>query len=528
MITLRSYVEDRWVEGQGALATLVNPATEEPLAQCGTSGIDFAAALQHARDVGGPGLRALTYAQRGELIRAWSKSIHAHRDELIELAMKNGGNTRGDAKFDVDGAIGTLAHYADLAKALGSQRAIRDGDAVQLGRTARYAGIHVLVPREGVAVHINAFNFPAWGTAEKAATALLAGMPVISKPATSTAVVAHRLVELAVEGKLLPPGALSLLCGSTGDLLDKLTPWDVLAFTGGAPTAKLLRTKLAPLGVRFNIEADSLNAAVLAPGVEVAGATWDLFVADVARDIVQKAGQKCTAIRRVFVPKELADQVQEALVDRLAAARVGDPSRAEVTMGPVSTADQRRDVLAGIAEASREAKSVFGGSGAVEALAPAGKGFFVGPVLLRCDEPAKAQQIHSHEVFGPMATLLPIDAGSPSEYAKAAASLVRRGNGGLVCSVFGDDKGLLAELALAIAPFHGRIYIGSEKVAGQTFGPGTVLPQLVHGGPGHAGGGEELGGLRGLSFYSQRTAIQGERQLLDGIAPPPAPATPQS
>jgi len=524
MLTLRSYVEDRWVEGTGALATLVNPATEEPIAQAGTGGIDMGAALAHARDVGGPNLRALTYGQRGELIRAWSKAIHGKRDEIIDLAMKNGGNTRGDAKFDVDGAIATLAHYADLGAQLGSQRAIRDGEAVQLGRTARYAGIHVLVPREGVAVHINAFNFPAWGTAEKAACALLAGMPVISKPATSTAVAAHRLVELAVEGKIFPPGALSFLCGSTGDLLDRLTPWDVLAFTGGAPTAKLLRTKLAPLGARFNIEADSLNAAVLAPDVAVGGSTWDLFVADVARDIVQKAGQKCTAIRRIFVPRELADQVQEALIDRLSSARVGDPARADVTMGPVSTADQKRDVLDGISKAAAEAKSVFGGTGAVEALAPAGKGFFVGPVLLRCDDPASAQFIHSHEIFGPAATLLPIAAGSPQEYAKAAASLVRRGNGGLVCSAFGDDKALLAELALAIAPFHGRLYLGSEKVAGQTFGPGTVLPQLIHGGPGHAGGGEELGGLRGLSFYSQRTAIQGERQLLDAIAPGPAAA----
>jgi oxepin-CoA hydrolase/3-oxo-5,6-dehydrosuberyl-CoA semialdehyde dehydrogenase len=517
MLTLRSFVQDRWVEGQGALATLVNPATEEPLAQAGTSGIDFGAALQHARDVGGPALRALTYAQRGELIKGWSRAIHAKRDELIELAMKNGGNTRGDAKFDIDGAIGTLAHYADLAAQLGAARALRDGEPVQLGRTARYAGMHVFVPREGVAVHINAFNFPAWGTAEKAATALLAGMPVVTKPATSTAVVAHRMVELAVEGKLLPPGALTFICGSPGDLLEKLTPWDVVAFTGGASTAKMLRQKLGPMGVRLNIEADSLNAAVLAPDVQPGSATWDMFVADVVRDMTQKAGQKCTAIRRVFIPKELADQVQEAFIDRLSSVRVGDPARGEVTMGPLSTADQARDVKAGIAEASREAKSVFGGTGAVEALAPAGKGYFVGPVLLRADDPAAAQHIHSHEVFGPMSTLLPIAASSHQEYAKAAAQLVRRGNGGLVCSAFGDDKALLAELALALAPAHGRLYLGSEKVAGQTFGPGTVLPQMIHGGPGHAGGGEELGGLRGLAFYSQRTAIQGERQLLDAI-----------
>ncbi len=518
MLTLRSYLEDRWVEGQGAHATLVNPATEAPLALASTGGIDFGKALAHARDVGGPGLRSMTFAQRGEMLRAWSRLVHDHRDELIALAIANGGNTRSDAKFDIGGASGTLAHYADLGAQLGSLRVLRDGDAVQLGRTARYAGIHALVPREGVAVHINAFNFPAWGTAEKAACALLAGMPVVSKPATSTAVVAHRLTELAVEAKIFPPGAFTFLCGSPGNLLDQLTPWDALAFTGGAHTAKMLREKLAPKGVRINIEADSLNAAVLAPGVEQGGATWDLFIADVVRDMTQKTGQKCTAIRRIFVPAEAASAVQEALVDRLSAIRVGDPSREEVTMGPVSTSDQKRDVLAGIAELAKEATAVIGGSGAVEALAPAGKGFFVAPVLFRSDDPEKASWVHAHEVFGPVSTLLPIAAAS-ADYARTAAALVRRGNGGLVCSVFGDDKALLSELVLAVAPYHGRIYVGSEKIAGQTFGPGAVLPQMVHGGPAHAGGGEELGSLRGLGFYSQRVAIQGERALLDAIAP---------
>ncbi len=489
MNILRSFVEGRWVEGKGPSATLVNPATEEALASTSTAGIDMTAVVAYARSRGGPALRELTFAQRGELLKAWSKALHAARDELIALAMRNGGNTRGDAKFDVDGAIATLAHYAEL----GAQR---------------YAGLHLWVPRDGVAVHINAFNFPAWGTAEKAACALLAGMPVVSKPATSTALVAHRLAEIGAP--LLPEGAFQFLCGSPGDLLDRLGYQDLVAFTGSSQTAAKLREQLARRGARLNVEADSLNAAVLGPDVQPGGATWDLFVQDVVRDITQKAGQKCTAVRRIFVPAAQAAAAQEALLERLAQIRVGDPAREEVNMGPVSTADQLRDVRAGIARLAGESQPVFGGDGSVRALAPEGKGYFVSPVLLVARDAAGATAMHEHEVFGPVATLAKSD---------GPAELVRRGGGSLVCSLYSDDRGFLRDCVLAVAPYHGRIYLGSEKVVGQTMGPGTVLPQLLHGGPGHAGGGEELGGLRGLSLYSQRVALQGDRALLDAIAP---------
>jgi 3,4-dehydroadipyl-CoA semialdehyde dehydrogenase len=523
-ITLKSFVQDRWIEGTGAPASLFNPATEVELARTSTAGIDMAAAAAFARDRGGPALREMTYAERGEALRAWSKTLHAHRDELIGLSIANGGNTRSDAKFDVDGAIATLAHYADLGAGIGALRVLRDGEAVQLGRTARYAGLHLLVPREGVAVHINAFNFPAWGTAEKAATALLAGMPIVSKPATSTALVAFRLVELAVETRALPAGALSFLAGSTGDLLDRLTPQDVVAFTGSAQTAARLRDQVGRRGAKLNVEADSLNAAVLGPDVAPGSPTWDLFVADVARDITQKAGQKCTAIRRIFVPREQLAAAQDALAERLSAVRVGDPANPEVTMGPLATTDQLNDVRAGIGRLAKEARPVSGGEGAASsAPVSGGKGYFVGPVLLVCDDPGAAQSMHRDEVFGPVATLAPFAADGAKAAARAAVDLVRRGGGSLVCSAFSDDRAFLSETVLGLAPWHGRIYLGSEKVAGQTFGPGTVLPQLVHGGPGHAGGGEELGSLRGLSFYSQRVALQGDRALLDAIAPPAAP-----
>ncbi len=508
MRTLRSFVESRWVEGKDPLATLVNPSTEEPLARTSTRGIDFGATLEFGRANGGPALRELTFSQRGDLLKSWSKALHAARDELIGLALENGGNTRSDAKFDIDGAIGTLAHYAELGAQLGSLHALRDGEPVQLGRTSRYAGIHLWVPRDGVAVHINAFNFPAWGTCEKAACALLAGMPMVSKPATSTALVASRVAEIGAE--LLPRGAFQFLCGSSGDLLDRLGPQDVVAFTGSSDTADKLREQLARRGARLNVEADSLNAAVLGPDVQPGSPTWDLFVQDVVRDMTQKAGQKCTAVRRIFVAGNQLAAAQEALVDRLSQVRVGDPARAEVTMGPVSTADQLRDVRAGIARLAAEAQPLFGGDGSVKALAPEGKGYFVSPVLLLSRDPAAAKVLHRDEVFGPVATIAA--ASSP-------AGLVRRGGGGLVCSVYSDDRDFLREFVLAVAPYHGRIYVGSEKVAGQTLGPGTVLPQLLHGGPGHAGGGEELGGLRGLQLYSQRVAVQGDRALLDSIAP---------
>ena len=518
--TLRSYVRETWVEGQGDLATLVNPATEEPLARTGTGGIDFAAALEHARGAG-RALREMAFAQRGEVLRAWSKALHAHRDELLGIALANGGNTRGDAKFDVDGAIATLSHYADLGAQLGSLHALRDGDAVQLGRTARYAGIHLWVPRDGVAVHINAFNFPAWGMAEKAAATLLAGMPLLSKPATSTALLAFRAAELGVATGAFPRGSFSFVAGSPGDLLDRLGPQDVVAFTGSSQTAAKLREQLARRGVRLNVEADSLNAAVLGPDVQPGSGTWDLFVADVVRDMTQKAGQKCTAVRRIFVGPQLGS-VQEALVERLSAIKVGDPARPEVAMGPVSTADQLRDVRAGIAKLAREARTLVGGDKAVES-----KGYFVALTLLFTNDPAAASAVHRDEVFGPVATLCAVPADS-APAARLAANLVQRGGGGLVCSVYSDDRDYLRDLVLAIAPYHGRIYIGSEKVAGQTLGPGTVLPQLVHGGPGHAGGGEELGGLRGLQLYAQRVAVQGDRALLDAIAPAPEKQSTQS
>ncbi|HLA78647.1 MAG TPA: 3,4-dehydroadipyl-CoA semialdehyde dehydrogenase [Vicinamibacteria bacterium] len=515
MLTLRSHLGGEWVAGRGPLQVLVNPATEEPLAQAGSDGLDLAAALDFARRQGGPGLRALSFAERGELLRAMCDAIQAHRDQLLDLAIANGGNTRSDAKFDLDGATFTLATYAELGKGLGAARWLVDGDGITLGRTPRFHGQHLQVPRHGVAVHINAFNFPAWGFAEKAAVALLAGMPVLVKPAQSSALVAHRIMEILIERRALPGGALSFLAGGAGDLLEHVGPQDVIAFTGSSDTGVKIRS-LAPVvrnSVRVNVEADSLNAAVLGPDAEPGSETYEFFLKDVLRDMTQKAGQKCTAIRRVLVPEPIADRVRDDLIARLEKTVVGNPAHDGVRMGPLATADQLRAVRTGIELLAKDGRLVFG-SAAVKPLGvPEGKGFFVGPVLIEVEPGAEAPSVHSHEVFGPVATIVPY-----SGRAADAVELVSRGRGGLVSSLYSEDVDFVGELALGLAPHHGRLFLGSAKIAEQSPGPGTVLPLLVHGGPGRAGGGEELGGLRSLAFYMQRVALEGSRPMIERIA----------
>jgi 3,4-dehydroadipyl-CoA semialdehyde dehydrogenase len=515
MKTLASYLGGVWIPGDGPATSLVNPTTEEPIATAHGRNLDFRGALAFARDRGGPALRAMTFAERGALCAALAKAIHGAREELIALAVANAGNTRGDAKFDIDGAAGTLAHYGGLGAKLGATRLLPDGEPVQIGRTARLVGQHAWAPRPGVAVLINAFNFPAWGLAEKLACALVAGMPVLCKPATATALVTHRLVEIWAEANLLPPGALQLLVGPAGDLVDHLRAADVLAFTGSSDTARSLRAhpRVVAESVRVNIEADSLNAAVLAPDVELGSEAGALFVADVVRDMTQKAGQKCTAIRRVLVPEARAADVIEAIRERLAAIVVGDPSRDDVRMGPVATAQQHKDVKAGIARLAGATREAFGGTGDIAPVGvAAGKGFFVGPVLRTTDDARGCEPMHAHEVFGPVSTVGSYD-GDPH----TAASIVALGQGGLVASCYSDDREWLSRFVTDAAGWNGRVYIGSEKIAAMSPGPGTALPQLQHGGPGRAGDGAELGGARGLALYMQRVALQGDASLLKSL-----------
>ena len=513
MQLLASYLAGTWSSGTGSRTTLVNPATEAPLAEVAGGGYDLAAAFAHARDAGGPELGALTFAQRGAILAALAKAIHGAREELIALAVANGGNTRGDAKFDIDGGAATLSFYAELGGKLGGASLLGDGEPLQVGRTARMAGQHVWARRRGVAVHVNAFNFPGWGLCEKLACALLAGMPVISKPATATALVAHRLVELFAP--LVPAGALQLYLGSGAALMTEVGPGDVVAFTGGSATARTLRAhpRVVEHAVRLNVEADSLNAAVVAPDVELGGETWNLFIADVTRDATQKTGQKCTATRRVLVPEARLRDALDAFRERFTAIAVGDPARDDVRMGPLATAQQRDDVRAGIARLAAVTESVSGGTGEIEALgAAAGKGFFVGPVLRTTAQPMTCEPLNAHEIFGPVLTVAPY-----SGDAAFAASFVARGAGCLVSSAYSDERDWVAGFVGAAAAWAGRLYLGSAKMAAQSPGPGTVLPSLIHGGPGRAGGGEELGGERGLHHYMQRCALEGDASVLKAL-----------
>jgi oxepin-CoA hydrolase/3-oxo-5,6-dehydrosuberyl-CoA semialdehyde dehydrogenase len=508
MLTLTSYVLGRWQAGTGTAEILRDPTLDEPLAQCSSEGIDLAAVVKYGREQGGPALRALGFARRAELLLALSKAIHAHREELIELSIRNAGTTRGDAKFDLDGATGTLAAYAGFGAELGTKPYFADGALVQLGRTPRFSGQHLWSTKPGLAVHINAFNFPAWNMAEKMACALLAGMPVLEKPGTPTALVAWRIAQILAESKLLPAGAYQFLVGSARDLLEHLGPQDVVAFTGSAATGRKLRGHASVVrhNLHLNLEADSLNAAVLAPDVARDSETYDQFLANVETDIVQKTGQKCTAVRRILVPEERVTEVAEDLVARLQKVQVGDPKSPETRMGPLASAQQLADVRAGMAELLKHAKALTGGPAAVHP-----KGYFVAPTLLLAND-ARAQVFHELEVFGPCATILPYS-GSADE----AIELVNRGGGGLVASLYSNDKAWSDAVTLGIAPWHGRVWVGSDRTAGQALAPGMVLPAALHGGPGRAGGGAELGGLRGLEPYFQRTAVQGFSGFLEKL-----------
>ena len=508
MKTLRSFVVGEWYEATGGFVTLVNPSTGEAIARASSEGVDFGAVLDHAREVGGPALRAASFAARGDLLIALSTALRENRDELPELSCENNGTTPGDGSFDIDGASATPYSYGKLGKSLGDRHALPAGDGAQLAKTEGFWTQHMLVPRRGVAVHINAFNFPVWGFAEKAACALLAGMPVVTKPATATALVAERAVELALASGALPEGALQLVCGGTGDLLDRLAGQDVLAFTGSAATAALLRDRdnIRAANTQVNVEADSLNAAVLAPDVGE-GATRDLFVRDVVREMTQKAGQKCTAVRRILVPRDAADAVEAALVARLERTVVGDPSEEGVRMGPLATARQLEDARAGASSLGGE--RVFPRQ---DPELPAG-GFFFPPTLLRHEDGGRPGPVHEIEVFAPLSSLIPYD-GSAAE----AARIVALGGGTLVTSVYSDDPSWLGEFVPAVAATTGRVYVGSEGSAEVAPGSGAAFPQALHGGPGRAGGGEELGGLVGIELYMQRVAVQGDRSVVESLA----------
>ena len=505
MKRLSSYLADTWVEGEGSHREIHDAVSGAVMAEVSTAGLDLGAALTHAREVGGTNLRSLTFAERGAILKQLSRVVVEARDELLELSRQNYGATRRDGKFDVDGASGTLSYYAYLGKKLGDRTFLLDGEAENVLNSKRFIGQHMLFPRRGVAVHINAFNFPCWGMAEKLATSILAGMPVFSKPATATSPVATRLAELWVESGAFPAGTFSFLAGSVGDLLDHVQSQDCVAFTGSGAVGESVRSHPAIVrtNARVNVEADSLNASIIGPDLEPGSDAWLMFVNDIVRDFMQKAGQKCTCVRRIFVPDSLADAAIESLVERLDALVVGDPADRATDIGPLSTPSQRRDYEAGIAQLEQAAERVWSGT-------KIDKGCFVAPQLFRSDNGIDTAFVHEHEVFGPVATVL-----TYSGEVDDLAPMVAAGGGGLVASLYSNDIQWAAAALSALGPWHGRIVWGSKKVHDQSPGPGTVLPNLVHGGPGKAGGGEELGGERGMGFYMQRTAVQADKGLFE-------------
>jgi len=512
MAVLSSYVEGGWVTPAAAGIPIRDAVTGDDVARLSTDGIDMAAALAYGRRVGGPALAALTFHQRAALLKALASHLREHRDELYALSAKSGA-TRGDSMFDVDGGFGVLFSYASKGRReLPGDTVLLDGPVEPLGKGGTFLGQHIWTALRGVAVQINAFNFPVWGPMEKFAPAFLAGVPTLIKPASQTAYITHRLVELIVESGLLPAGAIQLITGNAGDLLDHLTEQDLVGFTGSASTARKLRTHPAVVanGVRFTAEADSLNCSILGPDAVPGTPEFDLFVKSLTTEMTVKAGQKCTAIRRAIVPNSLLDAVGEASSARLAKAVIGDPAHPSVRMGALAGLEQREEVRRSLKALLDVCTVVFGDPDHVEVVgADADRGAFMSPILLRAN--GNRAEPHEVEAFGPVSTLIGYDTVAD------AIALAIRGKGSLVGSLITHDPDVAREVVLGIAPWHGRLLVLDRDDAGESTGHGSPLPNLVHGGPGRAGGGEEMGGLRAVQHHMQRTAVQGSPEMLTAI-----------
>ncbi|MES1975660.1 MAG: phenylacetic acid degradation bifunctional protein PaaZ [Pseudomonadota bacterium] len=505
VITLASYAADRWLPEAGGAELL--SAVDSTVVAVLPGAADVGEMLDHARRVGSSALRRLTFEARGKLIRALADALSARKEELYELSYATGA-TRADSAFDIEGGIGALYVYASKAKELPDTHVLVDGPREAISK-GNFAGQHILSPLHGAAIHINAYNFPVWGMLEKLGPTLLAGMPAIVKPASVGAFVTAAAFRIMIDTGVLPPGALQLLLGPTGDLLDRLDGQDAVAFTGSAATAAKLKAQPNILRetVRFTAEQDSLNASILGADATPDSPEFDFFVKEVVREMTQKAGQKCTAIRRALVPVNLVDDVERAIIARLGKIAVGNPRAEGVRMGALAGLPQRDDVRANIAKLATEARIVSQDTAFVDA--DDNRGAFLAPTLLRCDDPVHATLVHQVEAFGPVSTLMPYSD------ATQATALARAGKGSLVLSLFTHDPKLVDDIVLGTASSHGRILIVDRDSAADSTGHGAALPHLLHGGPGRAGGGAELGGLHGMHHYLQRTAVQAAPATLD-------------
>lgn len=511
---LKSFVQGRWHAGERDSAVLRDATTGEVIAHASTDGIDFGAMLAYARQLGGSNLRRMTFHERAAMLKALAKHLTAYKEELYTLSSATGA-TKGDSWIDIDGGISTLFVYASKGtRELPNGRVYVEGATEALSKSGSFVGQHICVPLEGAAVHINAFNFPVWGMLEKLAPTLLAGVPAIVKPATATSYLTELAFRRIIASGILPEGSAQLICGSVGDLFEHLNCQDVVSFTGSASTARTLRQhrRVTEQSVRFIAETDSINSSLLGPDAGPGSAEFDLFVREVVREMTVKAGQKCTAIRRAIVPANLSGEVVSALQAALAKVVVGDPRLEKVRMGPLASLTQRREVLQQVELLKQEARLVAGDPARFDvAGADRDKGAFVPPLLLLCSDPDAARVVHSTEAFGPVCTVIPY------RDLDEAIALARRGDGSLAGSVFTADDAVAARLVLGLSPFHGRVLVVNRHCAKDSTGHGSPLPHLIHGGPGRAGGGEEMGGIRGVLHYMQRTAVQGTPDVVAAV-----------
>ncbi|HEV8598883.1 MAG TPA: phenylacetic acid degradation bifunctional protein PaaZ [Gemmatimonadales bacterium] len=506
MRTLRSYAQGGWMEGAGQPATLRHAVTGEPVAAASSEGLDFKGMLEYGRRMGGPALRRMTFHERARMLKALATFVLERKDALYELSAATGA-TKTDSWIDIEGGIGTLFAYASRGRReFPNETFYLDGEVEPLSKGGTFVGRHLCVPLEGVAVHINAFNFPCWGMLEKLGPTLLAGMPAIVKPATATSYLTEAMVREIVASEILPAGALQLIVGSVGDLLDHLSCQDVVTFTGSAETGRKLKVhpRIIAESVRFNLEADSLNFSMLGPDAAPGTEEFDLFVKEVVREMTAKAGQKCTAIRRTLAPAIMVEDVIRALAKRLEGSTLGDPAVDGVRWGPLASRGQVEDVRRHLEQLKAGAEVVYGNPDrfSVTGADPA-KGAFFPAVLLHCPNPFDRSEPHDIEAFGPVNTVMPY--GSVEE----AIELAKRGRGSLVGSLFSADDAVARQVVLGTAAWHGRLLLVNRHSAKESTGHGSALPHLVHGGPGRAGGGEELGGVRAVLHYMQRTALQG-------------------
>jgi len=513
MRKIENYILGKWVAGEGDGQVLHNAVTGEPIGIATTKGIDFKQVLEYGRNVGGPALRKMTFYERGQMLKKLALHLLSKKDLFYEVSYMTGA-TKADSWIDIEGGIGNLFSYASLRRQFPDLPYHIDGEMVKLSKSGKFIGHHIAVPKRGIALHINAFNFPVWGMLEKIAVNLLAGVPAVVKPATITSYLTEAVVKEIVASQILPEGSLQLLCGSINGLFDHLTFQDVVTFTGSASTGKMLKShpRIIEESIPFNMEADSLNAMVLGEDVTPNMPEFDLFIKEVAREITVKAGQKCTAVRRIMVPQHLLEDVQKALHKRIASITIGNPKDEKVRMGSLASKDQVKDVLEKIEQLKKSQKIIIGNLKDYEVIsADKNKGSFLPPIVFLNEKPLECVDCHSIEPFGPVSTIMPY------KDLNEAIRLIEMGKGSLVTSIVTNDKTIAKDFVLNTAHLNGRIMVLNNEIAKEHTGHGSPLPLLVHGGPGRSGGGEEMGGVRGVLHYMQRTAIQGTPDVITAI-----------